>query len=290
MRRNMTDQVSASLRCGMAAVALTALGSLAACSSGGTSSPPSGAPAASSAGASSASVPGTGNTSAIDALVAAEQPAPASVVAASPVAAKIKSAGILTVGGVQTGPLFSMLDPSTGKVSGFDAGIEQLLAKYIIGTASTKLVEVTAATREALLENHSVSVVVATYTITPAREKEVGFAGPYFGGALGIAVPSKSSISSIAGLAGKTVATESGSTVPAALKAVAPSAKVQLFDTDTECVQAVIRAGRTHTCSIRRCWRATPSPILGSRSCHRPSTRSPTASACHSTSRRSRRS
>jgi glutamate transport system substrate-binding protein len=237
----MSHQVRVILRCGTAAVALAALGSLAACSSGGDSTPPAAAPSASAAASRSASVPGAGNTAAIDALVAAEQPAPASVVAANPVAATIKAAGVLAVGGVQTAPLFSLLDPSTGKLSGFDAGIEQLLAKYIIGTDSTRLVEVTAATREALLENHSVNVVVATYTITAAREKEVGFAGPYFGGALGIAVPSSSSISSLAGLAGKTVVTESGSTIPAAIEAAVPTAKVQLFDTDDECVQAVLQ-------------------------------------------------
>jgi glutamate transport system substrate-binding protein len=98
----------------------------------------------------------------------------------------------------------------------------------------------TSATREALLDNHSVDVVFTTYTITPAREKLVGFAGPYFDDGLGIAVRSGTTdITSPADLAGKIAVTESGSTVPSAIKAVAPTAKIQLFDNDAECLEAL---------------------------------------------------
>jgi glutamate transport system substrate-binding protein len=223
-------------RIAAAAFALVAVSAVTACSSpsGSAGDPAAPAPAAATAPA------GDGNVATASALIAAERPASASVVAASSVAAKIKARGTLIVGGVETGPLFSLLDPATGKVSGFDADLDQLLAKYITGKDSTRLVNVTAATREALLENHSVDVVFATYTITPAREKKVGFAGPYFLDGLGIAVKKGTAgISSPAGLAGKTVVTQSGSTVPTALKAVAPTARVLLFDTDSECLQAL---------------------------------------------------
>ena len=234
-----------SLRRTAAAVSLVTLGALAACSSqSGQSAPPAasvpktGAPTG--ATSSAAANPGTGNVAAVNALIAAEQPASAQVIAANSIAAKIKANGTLTVGGVETAPLFSLLDPSTGQVSGFDAGISQLLAKYITGKNSTKLVNVTSDTREALLENHAVNVVVATYTITAARAKLVNFAGPYFEDGLGIAVRTGTTgITSAADLAGKTVVTESGSTIPAGVKAVAPTAKIQLFDTDAECVEAL---------------------------------------------------
>jgi glutamate transport system substrate-binding protein len=224
-----------------ACLSLAALGTVTACSS---QSGPAAAPVAktgsSQTGSAASANTGTGDVAAVNALIAAERPASAQVVAANSAAAKIKASGTLVVGGVQTAPLFSLLDPSTGKVSGFDAGIGQLLAKYITGKDSTKLVNVTADTREALLENHSVDVVVATYTITPAREKLVRFAGPYFEDGLGIAVrKGATDITSPADLAGKTVVTESGSTIPAAVKAVAPTAKIQLFDTDDECVEAL---------------------------------------------------
>jgi glutamate transport system substrate-binding protein len=235
-----------SIRRAAAALSLAALGAVAACSSQST---PVAAPVAktgsssaghSSSGSPASANPGTGNVGAVNALIANEAPAPASAIAADAVAAKIRSSGTLVVGGVETAPLFSLLDPATGHVSGFDAGISQLLAKYITGKNSTKLVNVTADTREALLENHSVDVVVATYTITPARAKLVRFAGPYFEDGLGIAVRTGTTgITSAADLAGKTVVTESGSTIPTAVKAVAPTAKIQLFGTDAECVQAL---------------------------------------------------
>jgi glutamate transport system substrate-binding protein len=198
---------------------------------------------------SSASVPGAANssgpashsaTATIDALIAAEQPAAASLLPSGSTAAKIKEDGTLKVGGTQTAALFSLLNPTTGKLTGFDAALSQLLAKYIIGQPSTKLVTVTAATREALLKSHQVDTVFATYTITPEREKEVAFAGPYFEDGLAIEVKSaESGITSLADLAGKTVVTESGSTAAVAIKDAAPSAKVQLFDTNTECLQAL---------------------------------------------------
>jgi glutamate transport system substrate-binding protein len=225
-------------RIAAAAFALVAVSAVAACSSSAGRSSDA---AAAVPGAAPAAAPALGgNVASASALIAAEQPASASVVTANSVAAKIKARGTLIIGGVETGPLFSQLDPATGKVFGFDADLDQLLAKYITGKDSTRLVIVTAATREALLENHSVDAVFATYTITPAREKEVGFAGPYFLDGLGIAVKKGAAgISSPGSLAGKTVVTQSGSTVPTAIKAVAPTAKVLLFDTDAECVQAL---------------------------------------------------
>ncbi|MFG2884058.1 glutamate ABC transporter substrate-binding protein [Streptomyces sp. NPDC048297] len=180
-----------------------------------------------------------GGTS-VDQLIAAEKPADASAMPAGSTAAEIKSRGKLLVGGTQTAALFSLLNPTTGKLTGFDAALSQLLAKYIIGTPKTQLVQVTAATREALLKNHSVDAVFATYTITPERAKVVGFAGPYFVDGLGIEVKKDNdTITSLKDLAGKTVVTESGSVAAPAIKAAAPTARIQLFDTNIECLQAL---------------------------------------------------
>ena len=51
-------------------------------------------------------------------------------------ASKVKKAGKLRVGGVQTSELFSYLDDKDNKVRGFDAGLSQLLAAYILGESS----------------------------------------------------------------------------------------------------------------------------------------------------------
>lgn len=46
------------------------------------------------------------------------------------------------------------------------------------------------------------------------------------------------------------VVTESGSTVPSAIKAVAPTANIQLFDTDAECLEA-LEQGRADAYVLR---------------------------------------
>jgi len=216
-----------------AAVALVAVAALtSACSSSSSSSTVPGAPSGHSGAASAAA--------SVDELVAAEKPAPASLMPSGSTAAKIKAKGVLKVGGTQTAALFSLLNPTTGKLQGFDAAMSQLLAKYIIGKPQTQLTNVTAQTREALLKGHQVDAVFATYTITPERAKVVNFAGPYYMDGLALEVKkTDSSITSLKSLAGKTVVTESGSTVPTVIKAGAPTAKIQLFDTNTECLQAL---------------------------------------------------
>jgi len=237
MRSSVPTRSSMIARRTSTVVAAGAVVALAAACSGGSSD------------GSSAAVPGGGGAakvaedgSAIDALIEAQQPA--TDLPAGSTAAKIKAKGELTVGGTQTAALFSLLNPTTGKVEGFDAAMSQLLADYIIGEPKTKLVNVTSQTREALIQNGSVDVVFATYTITPEREQKISFAGPYYQDGLGIEVKKGTTgINSLADLNGKTVVTESASTAPNKIKEAAPDAKIQLFETNTEALQA-LRQGR----------------------------------------------
>jgi glutamate transport system permease protein len=81
-----------------------------------------------------------------------------------------------TAAGSETGRLFSLLDLETGKVVGFDAGLSQMLAQYILGEP-TELTVTTVDTRETLIQNGSVDGVFATYSITPANPGAVRRAG-----------------------------------------------------------------------------------------------------------------
>ncbi|MFJ3639705.1 glutamate ABC transporter substrate-binding protein [Streptomyces sp. NPDC090108] len=225
-------RAGAGLTAGLMTAAALLLGG---CSGGSASS--TGVPGAPGSGGGSRSTAAAG---AVDGLVAEEQPASAALMPSGSTAAKIRSRGTLVVGGTRTAALFSLLDPTTGRVDGFDAAMSQLLAKYIIGRPATKLVDVTSATREALLRSHQVDTVFATYTITPERAEVVAFAGPYYEDGLAIEVrKSGKALSSPEDLAGRTVVTQSGSTAAAAVKKAAPGAKIQLFDTNTECLQAL---------------------------------------------------
>lgn len=213
---------------GTAVVAVLA-GSLAACGSSKSAQLPG------SAGGSS------GGDS-YDSVIAAAPVADASLITPGSWMDKIKQRGYLNVGGTDAGPLFSLKDPATGKLTGFDAGLSQMLARYITGKDSdlTKLTITTVDTRETLLQNKTVDAVFATYTITAARAKKVDFAGPYYESGDAIMVKKdNSSINQVSDLNGKNVVTESNSTAALSIKTFAPQAKVSLLQEDAQCVAAV---------------------------------------------------
>jgi len=203
---------------------------------GGSSSAP---PLPGSGGASSGSGGGS-STSAYDAVINGAPVADPSLITAGSWMDSVKKRGYLRVGGTDAGPLFSLKNPATGKLTGFDAGLSQMLARYITGKPETKLTITTVDTREALLQNGTVDAVFATYTITPPRAKKVAFAGPYYESGDAIMVKAdNTSIKTVQDLNGKKVATESNSTAAIALPKYAPQAKVTLFQQDAECVAAV---------------------------------------------------
>jgi glutamate transport system substrate-binding protein len=205
-------------------ISVTALVGIAACADSGT------AP----------QLPGSADTGSYDSVINGAPVADPATVAGSTWASAVKQRGTLRVGGTDTGPLFSLKDPATGKVTGFDAGLSQMLARYIVGQPSTQLTITTVDTRETLIQNGTVDAVFATYTITPARAKKVAFAGPYYESGDAIMVKAdNNSINSVQDLAGKTVATEANSTAVLALQKAVPSAKPLLFQEDAQCVAAV---------------------------------------------------
>lgn len=181
---------------------------------------------------------------AYDTAISGSPKAPDATISANAWATAIKNRGTLRTGGTDSGPLFSLLDPATGKVTGFDAGLSQMFAQYILGSPKTTLTVVTADTRETLIQNGSVDTVFATYTITPTRATKVAFAGPYFSSGAAIMVKSdNTTIKGVKDLAGKKVATESNSTALTALKEKAPTAALQLYAEDAQC-QAAVEQGR----------------------------------------------
>ena len=185
------------------------------------------------------------NTAAFDALVAQGPVADAATIASSTWASKVKQAGTLRLGGTQTSNLFSLLNEKDGKIRGFDAGVAQLLTRYILGDGSKfQFTQVNSSTREQVRINDQVDMVLATYSITPARAEKISFAGPYYTSQAGVLVKSNNStIQSYNDLAGKKVATQAGSTGPAILAQFAPKATVQEFQTHQEALDA-LRQGR----------------------------------------------
>ncbi len=176
------------------------------------------------------------DAAAYDELIATGAIAADDVVAASAWASAVKEAGTLRVGGVQTSLLFSSLNEQDGVTRGFDAGLSQLLTRYILGDETKQeITQVTSDTRESVLQNDQVDVVFATYSITDARKEIISFAGPYYSTQQSILVMADNSdINSVEDLAGRNVAAQSGSTGPSILEEYAPEANVQEFKTDEE--------------------------------------------------------
>ena len=178
---------------------------------------------------------------AFDTLLASGPVASDEVIAASSWASAVKEAGILRVGGTRTSFLFSQLDETDNGIRGFDAGLYQLLARYILGDESKyELTQVTSSTRESVLTSGQVDAVFATYSITPSRQEVISFAGPYYTSQQAILVKNgNAEIKGIDDLADKIVATQAGSTGPSILEEYASDAIVQEFEDDIQARTAV---------------------------------------------------
>lgn len=182
---------------------------------------------------------------AFDALITSGIVADDADIAANDWASTVKDAGILRVGGTRTSFLFSQLDETDDSLRGFDAGLYQLLAYYIFGDASKyELTQVDSSTRESVLQSDQVDIVFATYSITPARQEVISFAGPYYTSQQAVLIKAgNDEITGIDSLAGKAVATQAGSTGPDILAEFAPEATVQEFANDIE-ARTALEQGR----------------------------------------------
>ena len=182
---------------------------------------------------------------AFDALLAAGIQADDAEIEANAWASAVKASGVLRVGGTRTSFLFSQLDETDDSLRGFDAGLYQLLARYILGDESKfELTQVDSSTRESVLQSGQVDAVFATYSITPSRQEVISFAGPYYTSRQAVLVKAgNTEITGVESLAGKTVATQSGSTGPDILAQYAPEAIVQEFANDIE-ARTALEQGR----------------------------------------------
>ena len=182
---------------------------------------------------------------AFDELITSGPVASDEAIAASEWATKVKDAGVLRVGGTRTSFLFSQLDETDDGIRGFDAGLYQLLANYILGDASAyELTQVDSSTRESVLTDDIVDAVFATYSITDARKEIISFAGPYYTSQQAVLVKAgNEEVTGVDSLAGKIVATQAGSTGPDILAEFAPEAEVQEFQNDQE-ARVALEQGR----------------------------------------------
>ncbi len=155
------------------------------------------------------------------------------------VVGKAKKEGKLVIGvkadqpglGLQTG----------GKYEGFDVEIAKIIAKDL-GLSEDKIEWKTTTTpnREPFIQQGTVDLVVATYTINDDRKKKVNFAGPYYVAGQDLLVKvDNTTITGPDSLDGKKVCSVTGSTPAKRIQTEHPKAALQLFDSYSKCVEAL---------------------------------------------------
>lgn len=130
-----------------------------------------------------------------------------------------------------------------GRIDGFDADVARFVAAEL-GVTEEDIVweETVAADREKALASGTVDLVVAAYSITDERRREVSFAGPYFDTGHDLLVRRTSAdITGPESVAGRTLCSASGSTSAEQIKdRFGASVRLAEYPRVSECVTALL--------------------------------------------------
>lgn len=138
---------------------------------------------------------------------------------------------------------FGYQDPLTNKYSGMEIDLADKIAKSL-GYNGVEFTAVTAATRTQLLDAGTIDCVLATFTITDERKKSWDFSTPYYTDAVTVLVQKSSGITSLSGLAGKTVGVSTSSTSAKSLAtAMASAGVIPSFNTSADFVPSTFSGG-----------------------------------------------
>jgi glutamate transport system substrate-binding protein len=161
--------------------------------------------------------------------------------AAGTTMAKLSDAKSVKIGVKFDQPGLGYKKPGTDTPEGFDVEIAKIVAaKLGIQPGQIEWVETVSKNREPFLQNGTVDMVVASYSITDARREVVGQAGPYYVTGQQLLVrKDDSSITGPDSLGGKKVCSVTGSTSIKTVQEKYKAAPVP-FATYTECVQQLL--------------------------------------------------
>lgn len=152
--------------------------------------------------------------------------------------ARLSEAGTIKIGTKFDQPGLGSISLESEEPEGFDVEIGKIVAGRLgIAPEDIEWVETVSANRETFIENGTVDMVIATYTINDERKQKVDFAGPYYVAGQDLLVGADDdSINGPDDLAGKRVCAASGSTPIERIRTDYPDAEPVEFDTYTECV------------------------------------------------------
>ena len=150
---------------------------------------------------------------------------------------QIKKSGVIRIAVFSDKKPFGYVD-EYGKYQGYDVYFAERLAKDL--GVKVKYVPVEAAARVEVLETGKVDIVLANFTVTPARAEKVDFALPYMKCALGVVSNEKDLITSLEQLEGKTLIISKGTTAETFFTENYPKVNLLKFDQYSEAYNALL--------------------------------------------------
>ena len=150
---------------------------------------------------------------------------------------EIKDSGTLVIGVFSDKKPFGYVDEN-GDYQGYDVYFARRLAQDL--GVELKLVSVDAPNRVEYLTSAKVDIILANFTVTPARAEVVDFALPYMKVALGVVSPDSALITTAEQLAGKTLIVSKGTTAETYFAENHPEVQLLKFDTYTEAFNALL--------------------------------------------------
>ena len=155
---------------------------------------------------------------------------------------ELAEAGSIKVGVKYDQPGLGFKDAASDIPTGFDVEMAKVLVASLgidpNDTSKVNYVETISDNREPFLQDGTVDLVLASYSITDERRTVVGQAGPYLVTGQQLLVAADSDIESVADIEGEEVCSVTGSTSLDNVEA--EGAKPVGFDTYSECVEKVL--------------------------------------------------
>jgi polar amino acid transport system substrate-binding protein len=150
-----------------------------------------------------------------------------------PLPANIKSRNRFIIGVKCDVPPFGYID-IRGKNAGFDVEVAKWFARYAFGRAQrVTFVCAPTASREPLLTTDRVDLVISTFTYTADRDTRIDFSRAYYKAGGRLLVKNSGPVQKLSDIAGKKIATTSGSVYDRWMKKCFTNTEVVVADTFT---------------------------------------------------------
>lgn len=157
----------------------------------------------------------------------------------------IKTAGVLRIAAFDSNPPFGFIEPQTRQIVGLDVDFGKALADKL--GVRLEILPTNPANRIPLLSSNKVDLVLANFTITEERAKQVDFSIPYFASGQQF-IAKKGVLSSPEQLNSLRIGVDKGTTNEIVLREKYPGARLIAYD-DTPFAFTALRNGNVQAIS-----------------------------------------